>query len=528
VRPQHWLVVVIAGAVIGLVFALISTYDFVQHLDRQIHSLHCSFIPGGSGEVGSGCHVAMMSPYSSLLRGTVWGGIPISLPAMSVFGFILFFAIDLLVTRRKTDPRATGFLALAAALPALTSIVMAIISITQLGTACKLCIGIYIASALCLVGALVLWRSAVNARGPAVGSAKESGSGAALLEVGVESAPASTNFLAGAFAVGVAFVAAPVALYLMLAPDHERFIGTCGGLAKQDDPYGVMVRMGRASPGAVPAIEILDPLCPACRAFETRLEDSGLRGRLDRRAVLFPLDNTCNWNVTEATHPGACTVSEAVLCAGDRADQVIAWAFATQEKIRDATKADPTAAAKMVKERFPELAACVGSPEAKSKLNKSLRWATTNSITVLTPQLFVAGVKLCDEDVDLGLDYMLGRMVERHGRGQLAVVPGEAPPLPPHIPPTPPAHTDTPPPVAKPTTKPTTETPTEPTTPTGGSDEPTEPTGGGSAEPTEPTGGSAGSAEPPPTEPSGGSAEPGPVTKPEPDPAAGSGAGGPP
>src|SRR3569623_1082304 len=84
-RPPTWLVVVLVGAVLGLVFAGVSTYDFVQHLDRQVHSLHCSFIPGVThSDPTSGCQVAMMSPYSSIFRTHVWGGIPISLGAMSV------------------------------------------------------------------------------------------------------------------------------------------------------------------------------------------------------------------------------------------------------------------------------------------------------------------------------------------------------------------------------------------------------------------------------------------------------------
>ncbi|HEX7844132.1 MAG TPA: DsbA family protein, partial [Kofleriaceae bacterium] len=176
-----------------------------------------------------------------------------------------------------------------------------------------------------------------------------------------------------------------------------------------------------------PAIEVLDPLCPACRAFEQRLEASGLAERLDRKAVLFPLDNTCNWMVTEATHPGACTVSEAVLCAGDKAPEVIAWAFEVQDRIRDETRADPAAAARIVKQRFPELASCVGSPEARSRLNQSLRWSVANNIRVLTPQLFVDKVKLCDEDVDLGLEFTLSNMLDRHARGQLQTVPLEKP-----------------------------------------------------------------------------------------------------
>jgi uncharacterized membrane protein len=454
-RPRPWLIVVLAGAFFGLVFAGVSTWDFVQHLDRQTHSVHCSFVPGMGLEAGgSGCQAAMMSSYSSVFRTAVWGGIPISLPAMSVFAFLLFFAIDLALSGRQEDRRATGFLALATALPVAASIVMALISITELGTVCKLCVGIYLASAACATGAILLWRRASRSPQRVVAVAAPVARGARPEPRGrgdddpaftrragaaeppepappvvppptrVRSAVAATSsqFLLGAFAVGVLFVIAPVLLYAAVAPDHDRFIGTCDGLAHPEDPYGIMVRLGPASVGAAPAIEILDPLCPSCRAFEERLEGSGMAELLDRRAVLFPLDSTCNWMVTESMHPGACAVSEAVLCAGDKAGEVIAWSFANQEQVRAATAKDPAAAARMVGERFPALASCVGSPTAKSKLNKSLRWAVSNNLTVLTPQLFVDGVKLCDEDVDLGLEYALGGMLERRAQGRLKVV----------------------------------------------------------------------------------------------------------
>ncbi|MFT3694953.1 MAG: vitamin K epoxide reductase family protein [Kofleriaceae bacterium] len=414
-RPFLWLVVV--GAALGLLFAGVSTSDFVQHLDRQVHSLHCSFIPGGGAhnDPSSGCAVAMMSPYSSILRSHLWGGIPISLGAMSVFAFLLFYAIDLALTRRKDDPKATLFLVAAACLPALVSAIMLIISLTQLGTTCKLCVGIYSSSALTLVGAILTWRN--SRQNQTMGTSR---SGGHRLEVGVSTSATSTGFLAAMFGIGVAFVVIPVLLYLGMAPDNSKFIGTCEGLAKPEDTYGVMMDVSRHKGGA-PAIEVLDPLCPACKAFEDRLKKSGLEDKLDRRAILFPLDNTCNWMITETTHPGACTVSEAVLCAGVKAPDVIEWAFANQDQIRADTAKDPQAAARAVKAKFPELASCVGSPEAKSRLNKSLRWSVTNNVHVLTPQLFVDNTKLCDEDVDLGLEFALSVMLDRHARGTLAV-----------------------------------------------------------------------------------------------------------
>jgi len=371
----------------------------------------------------------------------------------------MFYAADLIISRKYEDRRRTGFLALATALPALVSVIMLMISLSELGTVCKLCVGIYLASAACLIGGIGAWRRARHGAGgtepdarperhdrhdrhgrrdrhseePAfVGTAK-TGSQARLVAVGVPTGAASARFLAAMFVTGVAFVAVPVVLYLALAPDHARFIGTCEGLPHPTDSYGVMVRIehgaSAAAPAGAPAIEVLDPLCPACRAFEQRLAASGLGPRLDRKAVLFPLDNTCNWMVTEATHPGACTVSEAVLCAGDKAPDVIAWAFEEQDRIRKETAADPSAAARIVKQRFPELAACVGSPDARARLNKSMRWIVANGIRVLTPQVFVGNVKLCDEDVDLGLEYTLSNMLDRQARGGLAVTPpGKAPP----------------------------------------------------------------------------------------------------
>jgi hypothetical protein len=308
---------------------------------------------------------------------------------------------------------------------------------------------IYAASALCLVGAVVTWRRARSGRGggdgfidasraprrgdePAFVGRGKTSSEHRLVAVDTGGA-ASPGFLALAFGIGVVFVAVPVVLYLAMAPDHARFIGSCEGLSHPDDPYGVLLRVDRASregkpvAAPVPAIEVLDPLCPACKAFEQRLAASGLAGRLDRRAVLFPLDNACNWMVTEATHPGACMVSEAALCAGDKAPEVIAWAFEHGEQVRDAARSDPAAAARIVKQRFPELASCIGSPDARSRLNKSLRWIVANNIRVLTPQLFVDKVKLCDEDVDLGLEYTLAAMLDRHARGALGIVPAEMP-----------------------------------------------------------------------------------------------------
>lgn len=400
-RPRVPVILLTIAAAAGLFFASYSSYDFMQHLDRQVHGIHCSFIPGldstdASGS--SGCHVTMMSPYSSVLRQTVWGGIPISLGAMGVFGYLLFRGLDVIFNRREADKGLAGYLALAWGLPFATSLVMGYLSLVELDAACKLCIGIYTASTVGFGSALAFWRSA----GPdpdAEEQETETGEG-----FGVSQAIPS-------FLQGVAFVAIPVVLYVNAVPDYSTYEGACGTLPKPEDPYGVMIALDQ-NPGGKEAIEVLDPLCPSCRAFEHRLDASGLGEKMNRKAVLFPLDSSCNWMVGSTLHAGACTISEAVLCADARAGEVIDWAFENQEAIRAASEADPTAATKMVTDRFPDLKSCVGSTKVRSRLNKSLRWAVSNQLTVLTPQVYVEGTKLCDEDTDLGMDYALSRLLD--------------------------------------------------------------------------------------------------------------------
>jgi uncharacterized membrane protein/protein-disulfide isomerase len=392
-----FLIVALIGSTLGFVFAAVSTYDFVAHLDRQVHGLHCSFLPGiGTPDASgaSGCHLTLMSPYSSVLRDSVWGGVPISLPAMAVFAFLGFWGVLLWIMRRTHDPAATGFYALASLVPALTSLVMAIISVRELSAFCKLCVGIYLSSLLCFVGAVGLWRAAERAP---------------LLEA---RETFSMGALAVAFAVGCLFVGSSVIAYAASAPSFDKYVGKCGSLAKPQDPQKVLLPLG-AQTGSVDVVEVLDPLCPACRAFERRFDKLSQAEHARRRALLFPLDNQCNWMVDSAVHPGACAISAAMLCAGEEAERVLAWAFGEQENIVAAERAKQGSAARLAAARFPQFASCIGSSKAKARLNRALRWAVDNQLPVLTPQLYVNGTRLCDADTDLGLDYMLSRLIEK-------------------------------------------------------------------------------------------------------------------
>ncbi len=386
-RPPFALWTLAGASLLGAVFAAVSTKDFIKHLDRQVHEIHCSFIPGASLEVGeSGCRTVMLSPYSSVLRTSLWGGLPISLLALAVFAYLAQRAI-----RQALSPR-TGrhdalYLVAATGLPLLMSAIFGFIAATKIGAVCKLCVGVYVSSGLAFAAAV--W---------------------SMTESDPDDGPLPWRRWGFAFTEGVAFVALLSGLYVALAPTSAKPLSGCGTLASGDDPNGVMIRLADG-PEKSRAIAVLDPLCPACKNFDARLSASGLASGLRMDAVLFPLDATCNWMVKKSLHPGACALSEAMLCDKAGAAEVLAYAFENQEALRARAVEDEAGLRRALEERFPRVKGCLGGPVVKSKLNKSLRWAVANDLPVLTPQLFIGTKRLCDEDTDLGLEYTLTRML---------------------------------------------------------------------------------------------------------------------
>jgi hypothetical protein len=143
--------------------------------------------------------------------------------------------------------------------------------------------------------------------------------------------------------------------------------------------------------------------------------------------LLFPLDSTCNWMVKDSPHPGACAVSEAMLCAPTSAKKVLDWAFDEQARLLELGKSDEKALRKEIAAKFPETASCLGTAAARAKLNKSMRFAVKNALSVQTPQLFLDGRRLCDEDSDLGLEYVLNAWLSPGANLPAAPAPAEAP-----------------------------------------------------------------------------------------------------
>jgi uncharacterized membrane protein len=395
-KPRIALIAMAFFSVLGILFAGTSTYDYIAHLDRQVHAVTCSYVPGlGAADASgtSGCFAVMISPYSAIFKTSTWGGIPIALLGLSVFFYMLFKIIEVLLRKREADSNEALYLIAASLLPLLTSTAYLFISVKMVGEVCKQCVGIYVASGgLFLTAIAAYWFT----RRPS----------------GAEASPAKKPWGVWTFYFleGVAFILLPIMLYLWVKPIYTDKLGNCGMLLKVEDTYSTRVKL-HSVPEGIQAIEVLDPLCPACKVLHERLWSSGLITRLNVEGALFPLDAECNWMISKSLHPGACAVSEALLCAKDKAPAVLQWAFTHNAELRAQSEKDPTAIYQRIAHDFPDLAACVNSPEVKANLNKALRWLAANSLPVLTPQLYVHGKKICDEDIELGLEYTLTRLL---------------------------------------------------------------------------------------------------------------------
>jgi uncharacterized membrane protein len=389
-KERPFLIVTLIGAILGALFSGVSTNDFISHLDRQVHSIHCSFLPLGSGEIGeSGCRTVMMSPYSSMFRESIWGGLPISLLSIAVFAYLVM-RVGQMVVAKEVTKRDTLFLVAATALPVLMSVIYGFIAMSKLGAVCKLCVGVYVSSGLAFAGALLAHVNAAHA----------------------PSREFPTGLYGRWFAEGCLYVFVIATFYVMFAPTSPKSLQGCGTLVKKDDP-SILIPLGKGR--GTPALSVLDPLCPACKGFDERLAASDLYKQLEMQAVLFPLDASCNWMVKDSLHHGACAVSEAMLCQKDDAEAILDYAFKNQEELREMAKSSEDKLRQRLEQQFPKIKGCLGSAKIKNLLNKSLRFAVANALPVLTPQLFIGDKRVCDEDTDLGLEFTVKKMLEDAG-----------------------------------------------------------------------------------------------------------------
>jgi uncharacterized membrane protein len=392
-RVRFFALVGVVGAVWALVFAAISTLDYASHLDRGLHDLHCSFIPGAeASEAGEGCRVALNSPYSAVLKQRYWGGIPISLFGLGCFAFLIGHSSFMTFWGGRASRNAAILYFLLAISPLFVSAGMFAISWFQLGSICKTCAGIYIGSVILAVSGFgVLIGSWHTRRGFSLGSF----AGAV-----------------GALAGIATWTLAPSVVYAALVPDHGPFVGQCGTIKQPKEPHGALLEL-KGSRATHSAIFFEDPLCPTCKSLHDRLDHAGALEKLSIEMALFPLDNECNWMLDQPLHPGACQVARAVLCAKSP-QQLMNWAYANQDALIETGKAGKPEIVKMLESQWGKgLGSCMQSKDTTQRLNRHLHFAVDNAIAVSTPQVFIDGRRLCDEDIDIGLMFALEKLAPR-------------------------------------------------------------------------------------------------------------------
>ncbi len=436
----------VIASLLGLVFSGFSTYDYMKHLDRQLHSVSCSFIPGLAAEDAgaNACKAAMYSTYSALFRDRYWGGVPISLFALGAYTFFFAVALHLSIGGDTASKRARQAFGLVSLTPLAATAVMLFISATKLGQFCKLCVGLYIASGVLAAAGLAALFLAPKAHALAAapfapgtpadqtvpdpgppGFAQATPPGYpqhayAVAEplppprgAGPRAALPVGSFLAfpaQLALLGLAAIVPPI-VYVSALPDYRPFLTACGKITEPTEKTGALVKLPTARPVQA-ALTFEDPLCPTCKAFHERLVTEGIFERLDVTVAIFPLDNECNWMIDRPLHPGACQLAKAFLC-GDKAGssrQILEWSYANQEELSAAGKAGKDVLRAKIKERFPDVDACIDDKETKKRLDRILQFAVTNKIPLSTPQMFLGETRLCEEDTDLGMRYVIGQL----------------------------------------------------------------------------------------------------------------------
>ena len=101
-----------------------------------------------------------------------------------------------------------------------------------------------------------------------------------------------------------------------------------------------------------------------------------------------------------------------MLCSDRRALAVLEWAYENQEALLESAKGQGGIAEVRgkIRDKWPGLDQCIDSKETKQRLERILRFAVANQLPVSTPQLYLDGVRLCDEDSDIGLSYTLSKL----------------------------------------------------------------------------------------------------------------------
>lgn len=306
---------------VGLGDALYMTWDHQVHrIDPRAESEVC-----GRGE---GCEISRFSAWSEVPLGPARPGIPVSLT-----GAAAYLALLALLLRRRLvpdDPRSARLVFVIAAASLLFSAWLAIVSLRTQGQLCPLCTVLYVVNAGVFMLAPLLLRESIwsAARGaPAAAWSRSAMVAAAVFGVAVLG--------------GYAAYAPPV--HAAMQARQTRLLDEASKIRSL--PRFDLDTAGRPTLGdptaPVHLVEIGDLQCPHCALLYDALHEVQAErpGAVKVTYLHYPLDSTCNPNLSKPFHPAACFMAYAAECAHQQGqfDAMMGWLFEhPQEATREA------------------------------------------------------------------------------------------------------------------------------------------------------------------------------------------------
>lgn len=299
------------------------------------------------------CDAVLLSSWGSI------GATPISL----VGGWFYFVGTVLVIASirgsRWRFPRSPAFvLFIGGALATALSLVLAIVSVSSIGSFCPICVALYVIN-IALTG--TAWH-AIKRSGETIAMAArlEREYSRKKRAVPVVTGLASTAVLA----IGVAF-----------------YSHSAGGSLVCD-----VVAKSAASDRSLELVIYSDFQCPQCRDVAGILHPI-LREQLGAIRVVqrhYPLDTTCNPHAKRSRHPGSCRLALAAICAGfqGKAAELGDALFAREapidlDEMARSLGLDPDA-----------LESCMKSEDANRALRASIEDAAARDVHA-TPTLFL-------------------------------------------------------------------------------------------------------------------------------------------
>ncbi len=397
--------------------------------------------PGCAREAGadSACRVAMYSPYSALFREELLGRYPhLAVRRWARSRSSRRSRSMLLSPSARRGARRTS-----CSSPGLTPLLVsahdvAIISATRLGVFCKTCVGIYISSVLLAVGGDLgvprgpqgarrarglVQRGAARVprrtgRGEKAQTRRETGRGAHRAEgapavdeagQGRAAAPAQpahrrpAALPAWLVALGV-FAVMPALLYVSALPSYASYMTGCGKLEKPTEPNNVAASTSRARARSSRRRSSSIPLCPTCKAFHQRLVAEGVLRQARHDARALPARQRVQLDARPAAPPGRVPRLE-----GDPLQRTGGAMRRARVGLREpgrpargrqgrggprqrCRRHDP-------RQRWPGPRRSASTRRRRSSgSSASCASSVENKLPVSTPQLFLGGTRLCDED----------------------------------------------------------------------------------------------------------------------------------